>query len=160
MESIKSKGFGIDIHSLHNKVSDEYKKLITDKWNAKSQLIQPNIHRQNAAKRVILMFEAHLLSILAGVAADFPRYMWDLLIPQAEPRLNFLRQATLKKKPQPGSFSMVCLTTTTRNSASWGCPSSLTTSQGHATPGTSAARTAGALTSPSSTTGASDTLPS
>ena len=41
------------------------------------------------------MFKAHFLSILAGVALDFPRNIWDLLLPQAELTLNLIRQATL-----------------------------------------------------------------
>ena len=58
------------------------------------QLVPPDIHRQNAAERAIRTFKAHFLTILAGVAPDFPRHLWDLLLPQTEMTLNLLRQAT------------------------------------------------------------------
>ena len=46
-------------------------------------------HRWKAVK-------AHFLSILAGIADDFPKHCWDLLVPQAELTLNLLRQALLR----------------------------------------------------------------
>ncbi|KAL7550017.1 hypothetical protein ACHAWF_017143 [Thalassiosira exigua] len=104
MERIKSKGFDVDLQILDNEASAEYKKLITDKWNATFQLVPPNMHRRNAAERAIRTFKAHFLAILAGVAADYPRYLWDLLIPQAEMTLNFLRQATLNEKISAWEF--------------------------------------------------------
>ena len=55
------------------------------------------MHRRNVAERAIRTFKAHFLAILAGVASDFPRYLWDLLVPQAEMTLNFLRQSPLNK---------------------------------------------------------------
>ena len=38
-------------------------------------------------------FKAHFISILAGVEDDFPLYLWDKLLPQAELTLNLLRQS-------------------------------------------------------------------
>ena len=55
----------------------------------------PHTHRSNTAERYIRTFKAHFLSILAGVAPDFPRNLWDLLLPQAELTLNLIKQATL-----------------------------------------------------------------
>ena len=72
--------------------------MITKKWGAKFQLVLPNMHRRNAAEQAIRTFKAHFLAILAGMAASFPRYLWDLLIPQAEMTPNFLRQATMNPK--------------------------------------------------------------
>ena len=57
----------------------------------------PNMHRQNAAERAIHTFKSHFLSTLAGVPVDFSKYLWGLLIPQAEMTLNFLQRA----KPNP-----------------------------------------------------------
>ena len=54
----------------------------------------PDLHRRNAAERAIRTFKAHFLAILAGVAIDFPRHLWDLLLPQTELTLNLLRQST------------------------------------------------------------------
>ena len=51
------------------------------------------MHRRNAAESAIRSFKAHFLAILAGVASDFLRNIWDLLLPQTEMTLNKLRQA-------------------------------------------------------------------
>ena len=53
------------------------------------------MHRRNADERAIWTFKAHFLSILAGVANDYQRNVWDLLLPQAVLTLNLLRQAML-----------------------------------------------------------------
>ena len=85
-----------DLKILDNEASTEYKRSIKKKWNAKYQLLPPHTHQSNAAEHAIRTFKAHFLSILAGVAPDFPRNLWDLLLPQAKLTLKFLRQATLK----------------------------------------------------------------
>ena len=85
----------VGLQILDNESSAEYKRDIKTKWNANYQLVTPNTHRSNAAERAIRTFKAHFISILAGVAPDFPRNLWDLLLPQTELTLNLLRQATL-----------------------------------------------------------------
>ena len=60
------------------------------------QLVPSNLHFRNAAERNICTFKAHLLSILAGIAEDFPQNLWDLLVTQTEITLNILQQSTLK----------------------------------------------------------------
>ena len=57
------------------------------------ELVPPGCHRQNAAKVAICNFKSHFLSILAGVADDFPLHLWDRLLPQAEITINLLRQS-------------------------------------------------------------------
>ena len=52
------------------------------------------MHFPNAAERAIRSFKAHFLAILAGVASNFPRNLWDLLLPQTKMTLNMLRQET------------------------------------------------------------------
>ena len=64
----------------------------------------PHTHRSNAAVRAIQAFKAHSLSILAGVAPDFPRNLLDLLLPQAELTLNLLRQSTLDPSQSAWSY--------------------------------------------------------
>ena len=68
---------------LDNEASEEYKRSIKNKWNAKYQLMPTHTHQSNTVERAIHTFKAHLLSILAGVAPYFPRNLWDLLLPQA-----------------------------------------------------------------------------
>ena len=82
----------------------EYKRAIRKKWNANYQLVPPNTHQSNTAERAIRAVKAHFLPILAGVAPDFPRNVWDLLLPQTELTLNLLRQATLDPTQSAWSY--------------------------------------------------------
>ncbi len=54
------------------------------------------MHRRNKAEQAIRTFKAHFISILAGIDPSFPRNRWDLLLPQAEIRVNLLRQSLLR----------------------------------------------------------------
>ena len=65
-----------------------------DRWGVNLQLFLTDMHRRNAAERATRTFKAHFLTILSGVAPDFPHHLWDLLLPQNKITLNFLRQAT------------------------------------------------------------------
>jgi hypothetical protein len=56
------------------------------------------MHWRNKAERMIRHFKNHFLSILAGVNAAFPLYLWDLLLPQAKLTVNLLHQATIDPK--------------------------------------------------------------
>ena len=64
----------------------------------------PNTHQSNTAEPAICTFKAHFLFILAGVAPDFPRNFWELLLPQTELTLNLLRQVTLNPKRSAWSY--------------------------------------------------------
>ena len=94
MQRLKEKDLLVDIHILDNECSKEYQKTIRKRWKVQFQVVPPDMHRQNAAERAIRKFKAHFLTILAGVAPDFPRHLWDLLLPQTKMKLNLLRQAT------------------------------------------------------------------
>ena len=95
MQHLSDNKLIVDLQILDNEASVEYKRAIKKKWNANDQLVPPNKHRSNTAERAIRTFKAHFLSILAGVAPDSPRNLWDLLLPQTELTLNLLNQATL-----------------------------------------------------------------
>jgi len=62
------------------------------------------MHRRNAAERASRTFKAHFLATLTGVADDFPKNLWDLLLPQAEMTLNTLRQSALNPKISAWEF--------------------------------------------------------
>ncbi len=62
------------------------------------ELVPPGCHQCNAAEVAIRNFKAHFLSILAGVADDFPLHQWDKLLPQAEITINLLRQSNATPK--------------------------------------------------------------
>ena len=63
-------------------------------------------HRRNAAKVAIRNFKAHFLSILAGVANNFPMQLWDKLLPQAEITVNLIRQSNAT--PTVSAYAHLC----------------------------------------------------
>ena len=95
MQRLTDNKLSVDLQILDNEASEEYKRSIKTKWNAKYQLVPPHTHRSNTVEHSIRMVKAPFPSILASVAPDFPTNLWDLLLPQAELTLNLLRQATL-----------------------------------------------------------------
>jgi hypothetical protein len=98
MTCLAARGLLVDLQILDNEASAAYKHAITVTWQAKFQLVPPDMHRCNWAERAIRTFIDHFLSILAGVDASFPPYLWDLLLPQAELTLNLLRQLALNPR--------------------------------------------------------------
>ena len=58
------------------------------------QFVPPGTHRANKAERHIRTSKNHLISILNGVHSDFPLYLWDDLVPQAEITLAHLMPYT------------------------------------------------------------------
>ena len=84
MQPLKARGMLVDLQIMDNEASAEYKRIITLEYGVKYQLVLTHIHRRNAAKRTIRTFKAHFLAIMTGVAADFPQYLWDLLLPQTK----------------------------------------------------------------------------
>ena len=95
MANLTKQGHGVDLQILNNDCSATYKLQIEEKWGAKIQLVPPDVHRRNIAKRAIRMFKANFLSILAGVSDAVPNFLWDYLPPQTELTLNLLRQSNI-----------------------------------------------------------------
>ena len=104
MQILRDHKLTVDLQILNNEASAEYKRVIKKKWNANYQLVSPNTHQSNAAERAIFTFRAHFLAIIAGVAPDFPKTLWDLLLPQTELTLNLLPQATLNSSRSLWSY--------------------------------------------------------
>ena len=71
-------------HVLDNEVSENMKNHICDTCKFDMELVPPGCHRRNAAEVAIPNFKAHFISVLAGVADDFPPSLWDRLLPQTE----------------------------------------------------------------------------
>ena len=94
----------VDMQILDNEASAEYKRDITERWNANYQLIPPNTHLSNAAERAIPTFKTQFISIIAGVALHPPIILWELLLPQTELTLNLLRQATFEPSRSACSY--------------------------------------------------------
>jgi hypothetical protein len=80
-------------HILDNKVSDNMKNHIRDTCKFDMELVPPGCHQCNAAKVAIRNFKAHFLSVLAGVANDFPPSLWDRLLPQTKTTINLIQQS-------------------------------------------------------------------
>jgi hypothetical protein len=98
MTRLAARGLSVDFQIVNNEASMAYKEAIIFKWNAKFQLVPPDMHCQNWAKCAICTFKDHFLAILASVNSAFPPYLWDLLLPQTELTLNLLRQAMLNPR--------------------------------------------------------------
>ena len=90
MRRLRNNKLTVYLQILENEAGAEYKPAITEKWNANYQLVPPNRHQINAAERAICTFNTHFISILANVAPDFPRNLWDLLLTQTKLTLNLL----------------------------------------------------------------------
>jgi len=83
-------------HVLDNEVSENMKTHIRDTCKLNMELVPPGCHRRNAAEVAIRNFKAHFLSVLAGVADDFPPSLWDRLLPQTEITVNLKPNSTVK----------------------------------------------------------------
>ncbi len=60
-------------HVLDNKVSKNMKNHIGNTCKINMELVPPGCHQRNAAEVAIRNFKSHFLSVLAGVANDFPQ---------------------------------------------------------------------------------------
>ncbi len=80
-------------HILDNEVYKNMKNHFCDTCKLDMELVPPGCHRRNAAELAIRNFKAHFLSILAGVANNFPPNLWDWLLPQTEITINLIRQS-------------------------------------------------------------------
>ena len=80
-------------HVLDNEVSDNMKHHIQVTCKLDMELVPPGCHQRNAAEVAIRNFKTHFLSVMAGVAEDFPTNLWDRLLPQTEITLNLQRQS-------------------------------------------------------------------
>ena len=93
LERLRRAGSTPRKHVLDNEVSDNMKHHIQVTCQLQMELVPPGCHRRNAAEVAIRNFKTHFLSVLAGVAEDFPENLWDRLLPQTEITLNLLRQS-------------------------------------------------------------------
>eukprot|EP00804_Cyclotella_cryptica_P022723 CCRYP_012524-RA/>CCRYP_012524-RA protein AED:0.42 eAED:0.42 QI:0/-1/0/1/-1/1/1/0/157 len=93
MTRLHRAGIQLRKHILDNEISQAMKDLIHDKYRMQYELAPPGCRRRNANEVAIRNFKCHFLSILAGVADDFPLQLWDKLLPQTKITLNLLCQS-------------------------------------------------------------------
>ena len=93
-------------HILDNKVSEAMKTVIKNEYKMAMELVPPGCHHRDAAEVAIQNFKAHFLSVLAGVAEDFPSSLWDHLLPQTDITLNLLQQSNAT--PTVSAYTHLC----------------------------------------------------
>ena len=106
LQRLRRAGINPKKHVMDNEVSENMKNHIRDDCKLKIELVPPGCHRRNAAEVAIRNFKTHFLSILAGVADDFPPSLWDRLLPQTEITLNLLRQSNAM--PTVSAYAHLC----------------------------------------------------
>ncbi len=82
-------------HVLDNEVTENMKNHIRNTCKFDIEQVPLGCHQCNAAKVTICNFKAHFLSVLAGIAEDFPPSLWDRLLPQTEITINFIQQSNV-----------------------------------------------------------------
>ena len=74
-----------------NVTHNECSKVVQNYINSQGvawQLVEPDIHRVNAAERAIKIFKNNFISGLCSVNKLFPLQLWCYLLVQAELKLN------------------------------------------------------------------------
>ena len=69
----------------------------------KLELVPPNDHRTNPAKKCIDTFKCHLISGLSAMDPNFPLHLWCRILPQCQDTLNML--FTSRRHPHMSSFT-------------------------------------------------------
>eukprot|EP00804_Cyclotella_cryptica_P028368 CCRYP_016432-RA/>CCRYP_016432-RA protein AED:0.27 eAED:0.27 QI:0/0/0/1/1/1/2/0/586 len=82
---------------LDNKASAAYKQAILNS-GLTYQLVPPNDHRNNVAKKAIQTWKDHFIAILSSTSDKFPLHLWCQLIPHMERQLNLLHQSNANSK--------------------------------------------------------------
>ncbi len=97
-------GLGIKKHTLDNKALEAFKQCIQEQ-HMQYELAPPGNHRCNQTERVIQMFKAHFISILAGIDNKFLLSLWCHLLKLTELTLYLLCQS--KVAPKISAFAHV-----------------------------------------------------
>ena len=80
-------------HILDKEVSENMRNHICDTCKFDLKLVPPGCHKCNAAEVAIRNVKAHFISVLAGIADDFPPSLRDRLLPQTEITINLIQQS-------------------------------------------------------------------
>jgi hypothetical protein len=62
------------------------------------QLVPPGMHRRNAAERAIRTWKNHFIAGLCSTDPNFPLYLWDTMVNQANITINLLRASRINPK--------------------------------------------------------------
>ena len=86
---MRSCGLTLQRQVLDNEASVAYKQSILES-GLTYQLVPPNDHRRNVAKKAIQTWKDHIIAVLSGTADKFPLHLWCQLISHMEQQLNLL----------------------------------------------------------------------
>jgi hypothetical protein len=93
-DEMKVQSFKPKLQTIDNEASAALKKYFTEK-EMNYQLVPPHFQITNTAERAIRTFKEHFKAGLTTVDPDFPAYLCDRLLLQAEITLNLLRASRL-----------------------------------------------------------------
>ena len=79
---LKKRKLKPSLHKMDNECCKAVQTYIEEEY-AHIQLVEPYIHRVNAAEQAIQTFKNHFISGLCTVDSYFPIQLWDKLLPQA-----------------------------------------------------------------------------
>ena len=94
---LKHANLPLNFHIIDNECPATLKAYLRE-HNIDYQLVPPYYHRQNPAERAIQTFKDHFVAGLSSTNPNFPLYLWDKLIPQAERTLNMLRPCRINPR--------------------------------------------------------------
>ena len=89
---------------MYNELSKAVKNYVSTQ-DVNWQLVEPNNHRVNAAKRPIQTFKNHLIAGLCTMDPIFPLQLWCYLLAHAEMTPNMLR--TSKADPTKSAYGVL-----------------------------------------------------
>ena len=87
---LSERGYKPSSNWLDNEAPDEMRAFERSN-NVDVQLTPPHVHRRSAAERAIRIFKNHFVEGLCSTDEQFPMYLWDKLLEQAQITLNLLR---------------------------------------------------------------------
>jgi hypothetical protein len=86
----------LTMHWMDNEVLVAIKGLLKNEFKLDYQLVPLHTHRQNAAERAICTFKNHFIAGLCSADNEFPIWLWDRLLPQAEITINLMRASRMQ----------------------------------------------------------------
>ena len=93
------------LQRLDNEASSILKKFMTQE-DIDFQLVPPGMHRRNAAEQAIRTWKNHFITGLCTTDPNFPLFLWDTLVQQANITINLLRASL----PTPKSMEILTST--------------------------------------------------
>jgi hypothetical protein len=88
-EYLVSKGFKPKVNAMDNQAINTIKAHLTPQ-QVTLQLVEPHVHRVNAAERAIQTFKNQFIGALGTTDGEFPIQLWDKLAPHVQDCIKLL----------------------------------------------------------------------